>query len=245
MHVVSEPDDRGAGLLMSPVRRAIVDALSDHAPGPDEPRGLTAAQLAEALDLHVTTVRFHLDQLVAAGLVEAEFTKAFGVGRPRKVYSVAPGSFADAREHDALKMLSRLLADAFGDPGTTPEQAGEAWARDHVPPVHGPAASTPGEWLGKVGRMVDVLQDWGYTPDLTTSDGGRTARVDLHHCPFLELAESNPAVVCGVHRGLIRGALRQLGEEDAGVSLEPFVGPRLCQAHVTTRTPFRSPPRRS
>lgn len=243
--VPHESDDRGAGLLMSPVRRAIVDVLARHVPEVDAPRGMTAAQLAQALELHVTTVRFHLDQLVSAGILEAGFSRAFGVGRPRKLYSVAAGSFDDSRDHDSLRLLTQLLADAFGNGALTPAEAGEAWAREHVRRVEEPPASTPGEWLGKVGRMVDVLQEWGYTPELSTTDGGRTARVDLHHCPFLELAETNPAVVCGVHRGLIRGALQQLGEDDAQVSLEPFVGPRLCQAHVTTRTPFRTRNRRT
>ena len=60
--------------------------------------------------------------------------------------------------------------------------------------------------------MIDVLQEWGYTPELRTSEGGRVAEVTLAHCPFLELARANPAVVCGIHRGLIAGSLAQLGE---------------------------------
>ena len=59
-----------AALLASPVRRALVDALA-HVEGGDRTPGLTAAELADEVALHVTTVRFHLDQLVAAGLVEA------------------------------------------------------------------------------------------------------------------------------------------------------------------------------
>ena len=241
---VSDDDPRGVDLLVSPVRRALVDALAAHRPQSEGPPGLTAAQLATELELHVSTVRFHVDQLVASGLLEAEFTARFGVGRPRKIYRVAPGSLSEERDAEALKKLTALLVGTFTS-GVTPEVAGRRWAQDNVPLVEGSAASTPGEWLGKVGRMVDVLEEWGYTPELTTSRGGRTATVDLHHCPFLDLARSSPAVVCGVHRGVIAGALEQLGEEAVDVSLQPFVGPALCQAHITTRMPFRERDRNS
>ena len=101
-------------------------------------------------------------------------------------------------------------------------------------------ADTPGRWLGKLAQMIDVLQEWGYTPELSTSEGGRSAEVTLAHCPFLELARANPAVVCGIHRGLIAGSLAQLGETATRVSLEPFVDSTTCLAHVSTTTPFRS-----
>ena len=66
-----------------------------------------------------------------------------------------------------------------------------------------------------------------------------TARINLAHCPFIDLAKKNPAVVCGIHRGLIAGAMEQLGEGEAEVSLEPFVAPNLCRAHVTASLPLR------
>lgn len=235
--------DSGAALLISPVRRAIVDALANHRPvslaGKRSVRGMTASQLGVLLDLHVTTVRFHLDQLEAGGLVTSQFARGFGVGRPRKVYDLTPGSLDGDRHGSGLQLLTTLFAESFGK-DVTPTEAGVAWARDHVEPTDQPPADSAGRWLTKVGQMVDVLEDWGYTPDVATSEGGRACRIDLVQCPFLDLARSDPAVVCGIHRGLIAGAMEQLGEPNAEVSLEPFVEPELCRAHVRTRTPFRS-----
>lgn len=242
-------DDRGAAaLLTSPVRRRLLDALANDGLRDEDSAGLSAAELALHVGLHVTTVRFHLDQLVAVGLVESAFQRRGGVGRPRKVYTVAPGSLTDvdpAGELDSLRLLSGLLARALADgssgPAPSPAEVGRRWAMDHVPADPAEAlADTPGRWLSKVGRMLDVLHDWGYTPELSTTDGGRTARVVLEDCPFIGLARSNTAVVCGIHRGLIAGSLEQLGETDTVVGLEPFVGPTTCIAHVSTRTPFRT-----
>lgn len=242
-HVAETP--HGAALLSSPVRRAIVDYIANRETAPDgapvRAEGLTAAELSDILTLHVTTARFHLDQLVNGGILEATFVKA-GVGRPRKVYSLAPGSFEQARDEHGMRMLTELLTETFsanlsGDP-ITPFEAGRRWAEQHIAQDQSEPANSPGTWLGKIGRLVDVLRDWGYTPNLSTSQSGRTAELELAHCPFLDLAKSNPAVVCGIHRGLLKGALERLGEDDADVSLEPFVGPSRCLAHVTTNSPF-------
>jgi predicted ArsR family transcriptional regulator len=232
----------GLALLASPVRRGILDALANYRPlAPLEVHGMTAAQLASHLNLHVTTVRFHLDQLVAGGMVSATFTKAFGVGRPRKVFDIAPGALSPAPVEASEHTLLELLADSFGS-GRTPAQAGARWAATHVPASPEGPAQSAGQWLGKIAQMVDVLETWGYTPNVATSEGGRTCRVDLLRCPFLELARSNPAVVCGVHRGLITGVMLQLGESETAISLEPFVEPELCQAHIRRTTPFGPTP---
>ncbi|MFN8081194.1 MAG: helix-turn-helix domain-containing protein [Kineosporiaceae bacterium] len=234
------PDpQRTALLLTSPVRRAIVDHLAEA--GAEDPDGLTAAQLAELLELHVTTVRFHLDQLVTAGLLTAADAKDAGVGRPRKLYRIAPGSLTSADDERARRMLIGLLADSFGEGGLTPAEAGRRWSRAHVAAESADEpADTAGRWLTKVGRMIDILADWGYTPEVASEEGGHTIRINLRRCPFIDLAHTNPAVVCGIHRGLIHGTLEQLGEPEAQVGLEPFVEPDLCRALVRTPTPFRS-----
>jgi hypothetical protein len=54
----------------------------------------------------------------------------------------------------------------------------------------------------------------------------------------MTLARARPDVVCGVHRGLLRGTLDALGEPDAEVGLHPFVEPRVCHARISTRAPF-------
>lgn len=247
-------DSRAAAVLESPVRRMIVDILANlpAAVGGQLP-GLTAADLADRVELHVTTVRFHLDQLVQAGLLEADF-RGGRVGRPRKVYTFRPGALAAGSATDAFASLSMVLAEAWpapGEPGEpiSPEEAGRRWVHRHVEPAGPPGAdntdstdsavsppapaTTPGAWLGKVGLTLDMLSQWGYTPDLRTSDGGRTAEITLSDCPFLAVAATRPDVVCGVHRGLIRGAMERVGEPDTDITVQPFVGPRTCIARIT------------
>ena len=244
-------EGQGITLLASAVRRRIIDHLAalpwavDDALGEGATRreGLSAAELGALLGLHTTTVRVHLDQLVAGGLVETAFVKADGAGRPRKKYFVAQGRLEPSGHAGPYQVLAELLACAL-DPadqvGLSPEEAGRRWARRRAGDVEAdlPPARTPGTWLGKVGAVIDLLVEWGYTPQLSTTGDGRTVDITLRDCPFLELARSHPAVVCGVHRGLLRGALSSVGETAVDVSLQPFVGERTCAATLSTSTPF-------
>ena len=231
----------GATLLTSDVRRHIVDHLAGLTAAEGE--GLTAAELGDLLGLHSTTVRFHLDQLVVAGLVRSHFVKRGGVGRPAKKYLVVEGELDSVLHEGATEQPYRVLAGLLAsvvDPERTieltPEQAGEEWVLRRLAAdgreVQRPAATT-GEWVGKVGEVVDLLQDWGYRPDLSVSGHGGDVTLTLRDCPFLDLARQHTAVVCGIHRGLLRGALRVAGEDGAAVSLRPLVDERTCHAVLT------------
>ncbi len=254
-------DESSVDLLSSPVRRAIVDTLANLPSHPDPAKGglaphagLSARELAELLGLHVTTLRFHLDQLVGVGLLRSHFQRGEGVGRPRKLYALETGSLETVPRERSYELLTELLVESFGvdesGQGMTPEEAGERWGRRKVAQAGlGSATCEParsaGAWLGKIGQMVDLLGDWGYTPEVATTDGGRTARVSLYECPFIALAHQNPAVVCGIHRGLMRGVLESLGETSTEVGLTPFVGPNLCVASLTATSPFTAPAART
>lgn len=248
----------GAHLLSSAVRRQIVEHL-DALPRvavhgrPRRDEGLTARELAAVLGLHVTTARFHLDQLLTAGILDSHFVRHGGAGRPAKKYVVAEGDLSQVLGPDApteapYQVLATLLAGSVpvGDTeGLTPEEAGERWVRqrsaqylEHRPDVSAVGASAADlddqPWPERTASaVVDLLREWGYTPEPTVAEDGSQVRLTLRDCPFLELARAQPAVVCGIHRGLLRGALAAAGEPDAGVSLRPFVDRQTCQAVLT------------
>ena len=75
--------DEATGLLRSAVRRDIVDTLAN-LEGDQRTEGLTAREIGAQVGLHASTVRFHLDQLVAAGLLTSHFVRSHGAGRPSK-----------------------------------------------------------------------------------------------------------------------------------------------------------------
>jgi predicted ArsR family transcriptional regulator len=233
----------GVALLASPVRRAVVDELA----ALDEATrrvGLTAAELGSRLGLHTTTIRFHVDQLVAGGMLEAHFVRSGGVGRPSKKYLLHERAFAESsagqENPDPYRVLAGLLASAMSageSEQLTPEEAGVRWARKRAASARAgaPGASSSGADRSagsKVDGVIELLAEWGYTPQTEPAEDGTAVDITLRQCPFLDLAHTHPDVVCGVHRGLLRGALTAVGEPDGRVSLQPFVGPDTCRARL-------------
>lgn len=83
-------------------------------------------------------------------------------------------------------------------------------------------------------EVVALLDRLGFAP----SPDARVSVVKLRRCPLLEAAHKNPEVVCGVHLGVVRGALEELGadpEQTELTSLEPFSEPGACRLDLLPR----------
>lgn len=181
-------------------------------------------ELADAVDLHPNTVREHLDQLVDAGLVNREHAAPAGRGRPGLRYRAEPSASDD--DPHAYRALAGVLADELArrpDAVASARSAGESWGRAMA---RGSDATSDD---AIVTRLVELLDEAGFAPEAST-DPAQPIR--LRHCPFGSLAREHGEVVCSVHLGLMRGALRELGAPFDAVGLEPFVKPDLCLAHL-------------
>jgi predicted ArsR family transcriptional regulator len=208
---MSELEDAGRhAVLASPVRQRVLDVLDGAADAP------TAQQLATALTLHVSTVRFHLEQLEQAGLVVREVRHAARRGRPGVHFRALGLDAGQAREAMIEALADAVAAD---DRVTGPIAAGRRWAEQLPVP-----AGTAGE------AVASTFARLGFAPELS----GDTIR--LHACPFRAAARRYPDVVCRVHLGLAQGvAGRAASGADVVVGLQPFVEPELCL--LTLRTP--------
>jgi hypothetical protein len=65
----------------------------------------------------------------------------------------------------------------------------------------------------------------GFAPD---SDAAARS-VALRQCPLLDAARRYPDIVCGVHLGMVQGALEVLGADARPARLEPFAEPGACR----------------
>jgi predicted ArsR family transcriptional regulator len=195
--------------------------------------GLTAAQVVEATDLHPSTVRAHLDQLVESGLLTRDRRGDGSPGRPAWRYWAAPlpgigesPTTVDRPYRDLAAALVEHLARDADDPHAAGVRAGRDWGR---------ALAATGGRAKPMDGLVRVLDRLGFTPEVVDRPSPGTAVVHLRSCPFLELAMASPDVVCGVHQGVIGGALGALGASTADTDLEPFAVPGACVVRVRTR----------
>lgn len=210
-------DETYHAVLASRTRRQILDALI-RSPAP-----VDALAIANELDLHVTTVRFHLEQLEEAHLVRREQAEEKRRGRPRIFYTATRVTERDEDSRGQLiEVLAAALASRAADAQERSVDAGRSWAHALLPeqpdPNDGPAA------------LLGVLDRLGFDPQ---PDGNT---IQLRACPFRDAAREHPEVVCAVHRGLVQEILETSGAPDGERALLlPFVQPELCLITLTAR----------
>ncbi|WSV72334.1 helix-turn-helix domain-containing protein [Streptomyces sp. NBC_01012] len=187
-------------------------------------------EIAEQTGLHTNTVRFHLHTLVGEGLAERSNEALAHPGRPRAMYcATAPPTPAGRRSYHLLAhMLTGLAAERLEHPAQAAATAGEAWGH-YLADTPSPTQHISAE--DSVGRLSRVLDDAGFAPGPV--DGGTAPVIPLRHCPFLELAEEHQDIVCSLHLGIMRGALKEVRAPLRVERLEPFVAPSLCVAHLS------------
>jgi predicted ArsR family transcriptional regulator len=175
---------------------------------------LSAHDLADRLDLHSNTVRLHLERLREAGLVEVEAIHRGTVGRPQHLYFLADDAPSLGFDPPAHALLAGLLAALAERVGADPDDAadtGHAWGTEAGKRTRSRSCLRALE--GELGRL-------GFEPSTETADGEYegSSRIHFLHCPFRELAEAYPELVCNLHRGLCEGVVDQVG----GGTVEEF-----------------------
>jgi predicted ArsR family transcriptional regulator len=164
---------------------------------------LTAGELAERLGLHANTVRLHLERLREAGLVEVEPVHRGTVGRPQHVYSLVPGAPGlgfDPPSYTLLAGLLATLAERVGADAEDAAAAGRAWGVD---------AGTRTRSRSCVKALTSEMDRLGFDPSAQLVSGGTD--IAFLHCPFRELAEAYPELVCNLHRGICEGVVDAVG----------------------------------
>jgi predicted ArsR family transcriptional regulator len=207
--------------LADPRRARIVSELESTG------EALDATELGARVGLHPNTVRWHLGVLADAGLVHSYAAPRQTPGRPRILYALDPAAAAAGR--DDYRLLATVLAAAVGggpDAAAASERAGREWGRDLV---RSPEPSRAHGDDGSVDAVVRLLAERGFEP---TADG---LEIEMHRCPFLDLAGSHPEVVCAVHRGVVDGALGELDSELAVAALDVFPAPDVCVLRLSRR----------
>ncbi|HSP52853.1 MAG TPA: helix-turn-helix domain-containing protein [Cryobacterium sp.] len=237
-----EPLDARTHHALSGISRvAILELLRSS----DEP--LDVPSLATRVGLHPSTVRSHLDRLVTVGLAVETVEARSRPGRPRLLYS-AEAPVGEVPE-DSYRLLAGILAGSLAASGKSgvddATAAGRNWGSElvqrgdaHPAADSGPSAPVDGGTATL--RIVEILDEVGFSPKLRAPEPGLSVGsdpaevvIELHRCPFLDVAKHNSDVVCSVHRGLMEGALERMHAPAVRVTLEPFARPGVCLAHLT------------
>ncbi len=202
-------------------RRDVLAVLRDA----DTPMSIAA--IAEQLDVHANTVRFHLDALLEQEQVRRVAGARDKPGRPPQLFAAVGGMDPSGPRH--YRLLAEALAESVGAeaaPGAAAIAAGRKMGARLAADRSDAADRTPVE------KLVDLLDDLGFAPE---PDQAGT-EIALRHCPFLEIAREHPDVICPVHLGLMQGAMTAWGAPVTVDSLHPFVESDRCVAQLSGST---------
>lgn len=187
-------------------------------------RPVTREEASAAVGISRKLAAFHLDKLVASGLLQARHG-GHGprrVGRAPKVYEPSPETLSlnlPPRRHE---LLASLLTEALTAqrPGETAREAALRVARQRGEAL---GAETPG------GNVTAILESLGFDP----ADAG-SGRTVLYNCPFHPVAAQAPDLICGMNHAFLAGCLAASGNTDTTAVLAPRPGACCVELHTET-----------
>lgn len=210
----------GLAVLEEPVRRSLYFYVSYRQ------REVSRDEAAEAVGISRALAGFHLDRLVAEGLLETSFRRLSGrtgpgAGRPSKLYRRSGRELEVSLPQRSYKLAGRILATALE--ATAPETnralapsaraIGEEIGRD----AKARAGARPGKKRLVAGTMAALAAN-GYEPEQA---GGE---IRLRNCPFHYLASEHRQLVCGMNLALIEGVVAGLDVPGVEPRLDPKPG---------------------
>jgi predicted ArsR family transcriptional regulator len=189
------------------------------------PAPLATAQIADTLGLHPNTVRPHLDRMREVGLLDVVTDAQGAVGRPQHRYSLAADAPSLGFEPPAFPVLAGMLLRLAAAAHVPAGEAIEA-GREHG--AAAAAARGPGTCAE---ALTQELTSLGFDPASVVDDDGAT--IAFTRCPFRELAEANPELVCSLHRGLVEGFSEARGDATV-VAFHDLADRTPCQVEIAT-----------
>jgi predicted ArsR family transcriptional regulator len=192
------------------------------------PMPLATADIARTLGLHANTVRPHLERMRELGLLEQRVDSRGGVGRPQHLYTLAADAPSLGLEPRVMPLVARMLLRVASEAGVTGDDAVDV-GREHG---HDAARVWRGTAPGRA--LLGELTRLGFDPEI--ADGDDCLTIGFMQCPFRDLAEANPAVVCGLHRGLVEGFVEEMGDAQV-LSFRSLVDRDGCQVDIDALSP--------
>lgn len=230
---VRDEDARTFSALGSAVRMRILSSIAT--------REKSIAQIARELGLNRVTLRYHLGYLKNQGLIE-EATPAGprGVGRPATLYRASKHAHVSGFPRRRFELLGQLaleaLAQAVGNEKASQylrmkgAEAGKAMIAELG------ASAKVERWTPEAfERFVlrGLFRDFGI-PIEVLSKSSLSLTYRAFDCPFLELAEKMPGLVCN---SLDKGFHSGIDEALGGVRTERLAcmghGDPYCEYRVT------------
>lgn len=217
-----DPEWETLEVLAEPTRRRVYDVVRA------APAAVTREEAADAASINARLAAFHLDRLAEAGLLDVHYARppgrsGPGAGRPAKRYAPATCELQVSVPPRRYNLVARILAAAVASSPKNAAVAAEEWAGEEgrcagAPhrPVRRPSRATA---LAAVQQALSAL---GFEPRLEES------KLRLRNCPFHDVVDVAPKLVCSLNHELVTGIIEGAGCEQQLAAFPDGVLPDCC-----------------
>lgn len=221
----------GVAALAEPVRRSLYLFVVA------QPEAVGREEAAAGVGVALHAAKFHLDRLVAEGLLETEYRRppgrsGPGAGRPSKLYRRSGRELRVSLPERRYDLAADVLATAIEEASATGRPVASTVTEVADRRGHAQGAAL-WEQLGarasrarRVGALCDWMAEVGYEPRR-----GQHV-VELANCPFHALAREHTDLVCGLNLALLGGVVDAMDDAGLAARLDPHEG--RCCVVVTT-----------
>ena len=227
--MLADPEESLAELavLADPTRRRLyLHVLS-------APDAVSRDAAAAAVGVGRPLAAFHLDRLVEAGLLGAEFRRLGGrsgpgAGRTSKLYRASRREVLGSAPPRRYDVAADLFAAAIATSTDVDLALGDLAARRgrELGVEARRRAGTRARPEGRIAALETVLREAGYAPSRSGDE------IRLVNCPFDALARHHRDVTCGMNLALVEGMLDGAGLASTAARLE--FRPGFCCVAIGT-----------
>jgi predicted ArsR family transcriptional regulator len=195
---------------------------------------VTCSEVAERFGIHRNAAKHHLDRLLEAGLLRAEFRRVNGrrgpgAGRPSKLYSAGDVEVSFSVPERHYDLLAHLVLQAMTQGGDL-ESVGARFGRE----LADASRDEVSQGLEGVRAVLDRL---GFRAHIETDADGCTW-ITTENCPFGWVAAEAPeGQVCRLDRAIVAGILEGFGcgKTDVVGHASMLAGQDVCIREVRVR----------
>jgi predicted ArsR family transcriptional regulator len=183
----------------------------------DQTEPVSKDEAAAHAEISRSLAAYHLDRLVADGLLAVTYARRTGrqgpgAGRPAKLYAPAKTEVSVQLPPRDDALLARLLAAAVEADATGATRA----ALEREARAEGTRAAAEHQRAGA--GLGSLLAERGYAP--TGTGTGRDAEIRLRNCPFHHLVDHHRDLICNLNLALLDAAVGGL-DGNYRAELEP------------------------
>ena len=161
---------------------------------------LTRAEVADEVGISAKLAAFHLEKLLSEGFLEATYERGEGsaaVGHPAKRYRPTGLELEVSIPPRRYDLAAEILAEAFEADSLDPPLE----SLTDVAAEYGRRVGRRSRARKSSSRLLTALNVIGYEPATSGNE------VVLRNCPFSQVAQARPEIICQMNLALVAGVL--------------------------------------